>query len=229
MIIGFPMMIAGTIRVAEIQNIADPRSNHGYPHRIISPLGNDQMSMSLGRLDKFQVHGSNRLLILFNDRVEGAMALIDIALHTADQSDIGIRVDINHDVEQLPELGLVEHEDALDDDHQSGLDPQGLVGPRMAGKIVDGDIDRLAIPQFADVSDDIFVVEGVGMVEVDGTTLFVGEMRQVLVVRIVMNIGDVRRPYFIDDGVGDGCLARTRPSCYPDDHHLDLSAFFDFR
>ena len=67
----------------------------------------------------------------------GALPLGHVALEAADEAHVGIGVDEDPQVEPLPQLRLVEHEDALDHHHPGRRDHHSIAPALVGGEVVD--------------------------------------------------------------------------------------------
>ena len=59
--------------------------------------------------------------VLVDDRLNGAPALGNVALHAADEADVGVGVHKNFYVKKFPQFGFGEDQNALDHDHRLGI------------------------------------------------------------------------------------------------------------
>lgn len=85
-------------------------------------------------------------------------------------------------VHHVAQLAVDERHDSLDYYHRLGLHMYGF-GQAVADEVaVGGLLDGTAVPQLVDLLDEQLPVEGVGMVEVDGLALLVGEAGGVVIV-----------------------------------------------
>ncbi len=128
---------------------------------------------------------------LLADTLFGAAALADIACDAAEKADLvwGLHVDGDR-IERL-QLGVVQGENAFHDDYAGRRDGVETVGARVGLEVVDGALDGLAVGEFADVFDDEFRFEGVGVVEVLLVAAIERELREVAVVEVEREEGRV--------------------------------------
>src|ERR1017187_722071 len=67
-------------------------------HTVVSTLGDNHVGMSLGRFDKFHVHGPNRGQILLHDGIHRPSSFANVASQAADKSQIRIGIHENLDI-----------------------------------------------------------------------------------------------------------------------------------
>jgi hypothetical protein len=104
---------------------------------------------------------------LLADGFFGAAAVADVAVDAAAQADVVRGVDVDGEGVERLQLRVVEGEDAFDEDDLFGHD--AVEGPGDAGvglEVVDGARDGFSVREFANVLDDEFGLERVGVVEV---------------------------------------------------------------
>ena len=123
--------------------------------------------MGLRGEDVFFGHGAGGGFELVADGLLGAAALAHVAIDAAVEADFVGGVDVDAEVVEGDELGVVEGEDAFDDDDAGRGDGFERVGDAgVAGEIVYRALDGEAFGEGADVGDDELGFEGVGVVEV---------------------------------------------------------------
>jgi histidine triad (HIT) family protein len=71
-------------------------------------------------------------------RLDRAAALDDVALHAAQGAHVGRRVDVDAQVERVPQFRHREQQDALADDDRARFDPPGRPRARVDREVVDG-------------------------------------------------------------------------------------------
>ncbi len=188
------------------------------------PFGHDEVGVPLGRLDELQVHGAHGGLVLFDDAFDGAAALGDVALQPADEPDVGVRVDVDLHVEDLPELGLGVDEDAVHEDDLARLDAARLGRAAVDLEVVDRRLDDHPLLERLEVAHEKLALERVRMVEVLPVEDVLRQVDEVAVIRVVGEDRDPLRPHARHDRVRDGRLARARSARDADQERRHLKA-----
>ena len=160
-------------------------------------LGDDEVGMAFGGFDELLVHGFQYLDVSFDDHFGGASALDGVAPDVADKAHVGIRVNIDFQVHKVAQVLAVQCHDTLYDNHLAGFYVYGLLHTVGGDVVVGGLLYGLALTQVADVLVEKFPVEGIGMVKVYLPAFLHGEVRVVVVVRI---LGDYRN-FLVADGL----------------------------
>jgi hypothetical protein len=125
------------------QQSLDAREHHFDRDTVVSAAWNDDVRPALRWLHKLDVHRAHGPLILFEDGVDKSPSLFEIALDTAQKTNVVGRIDEYSDVHPLDESRLCQHQDPLDDDHRSRIDPQRLLFTDVRLEVVDRLLDRL--------------------------------------------------------------------------------------
>ena len=130
-------------------------------------------------------------------------------------------------VEQRPDVGVVEHQQPLDDQERPWLDRFRRRPAGVRGEVVDGTLDRLATLQRAQVRDEPIPVERLGRVEVPPLTRRPVQVAEVVVVGIHREDGGVDQR--LGQRMGEGGLARPgragdadQMGCAPSRHGATL-------
>src|SRR6185437_8947370 len=113
-------------------------------NEIMTTLRNDDVCMTLRRLDKLHVHGPNRPDVLFDNRIERAPALGKIPPQAANETNVVGRVDKNLDVHLLEQTRLGEDQNPFEDDNRFRFDCARLVQARVGFEVVKRQLDRFA-------------------------------------------------------------------------------------
>ncbi len=160
-------------------------------------------------------HGFGGGFELVADGLLGAAALEHVAVDAAVEADLVGGVDVDAEVIEREKLGVVEGEDAFDDDDGGGGDGVEAVGDAGVGfEVVDGAVDRLAGGEAADVFDDELGFERVRVVEVELVASVEGELREVAVVKVER---EERGVELGGELAGEGGLAGAGAAGYADD------------
>ena len=152
---------------------SDALEDHLERHEIMPALGHDDVGVALAGLHKLLVHRLYSTEILGRDRLEAAPTLLDIAQDAANDAHIGVGVHKNLDVEQAQDLGILEDEDALDQQHLSGRDRDRLGRAVVYRKIVDGRLHRPARLKLTDMLHKQVGIERIGVVVIERSALVV--------------------------------------------------------
>ena len=141
--------------------------------------------VGLGGEDVLFGHGAGGGFELVADGLLGAAAFAHVAVDAAVEANLIGGVDVDAEVVEREKLGVVEGEDAFDEDDAGGGDGvEGVGNAGVAGEIVDGTLDGEALRERSDVVDEELGFEGIGMVEVLLVAGVEGELREVAVVEI---------------------------------------------
>jgi hypothetical protein len=74
--------------------------------------------------------------VLAHDRLGRSPSLGHVALHPPDEAEVVVDVEIDGQVEQFSQVGVVQHENPVDDDHRSGVGRLGDRRPGVGGEVV---------------------------------------------------------------------------------------------
>ncbi len=104
----------------------DPVEEHveGYE---VDAFGNDDVCMLFGGLNVELVHGLDGGEVLGFDGFDGSASFDDVAAQAAQDSDVGVGIDKDFDVAEVPDLGFYEDEDPFEDDNGLGFYDEGVV------------------------------------------------------------------------------------------------------
>ena len=75
------------------------------------------------------MHRANGVQVLVDHQFGAATALGDISLQAADETDIGICIDEDFDIEKAAQLGFGEDQNSFDQDDRLRIDEDGLRRP----------------------------------------------------------------------------------------------------
>src|SRR6202043_4040811 len=134
-----------------------------------------------------------------------------------DEPQVGIGVDVDLEVEELPQAGLDEDQDAFQEDDRQRQDPAGAVRPAVAYEVVDRYLHRMAGLERREMSDEEVVVDRARMVEVVLQQVRLAAPVDVAVVAVLLDEGDAVLARGLENRTHDGGLARTRPARDPED------------
>ena len=134
---------------------------------------------------------------------------LDIPRQPSDQPQVSGGVEVHLEVEAVAQRRLPQHEDALDDDDPRRVDDAHLAAAVEQDVVVDGDRHRCTGGERRQVIIEEGPVEGVRVVEIEGGSLLQGQRRQVDVVRVELEQGEVLLARQLGQSLGDGGLART--------------------
>ena len=119
------------------------------------------------------------------DALLGASAFQHVAVDAAAQADLVGGVHVYGEGVEREELCVVQGEDAFDDDDSGGGDGvKGVGDSGVGGEVVDGPLNGLAGGEGAYVGEDELGLERVGVIEVEGGTVFRGQKGEIAVVEI---------------------------------------------
>src|SRR5690348_6755688 len=112
------------------------------------------------------MHGPDGIIILPDDPVIRPPALADVAVETADKTDVGVDVKIDLHVEKIADLRLPERIDPLDEHRAARPHAGRLLAAPIERVIVVRDRDGTAILEDREMLPEKLPVERLGMVEV---------------------------------------------------------------
>jgi hypothetical protein len=184
----------------------------------VAALGDDQVGVPLARFDELQMHGPDDLAVLPHHRLEAAAALGDVPGQAADQALVVVHVHVQPDVHEPAQVGVLQHQDALDEHDVRRLHPPHRTGAAVAGVIIDGHVHRHAGPQVLQVSHQQSRLERLGVVVVDPLALRRRHVGVVTVVGVVVQDGHGLARRRLAHPGRDGGLARPRAPGHADDH-----------
>ena len=194
--------------------MADVGFHDVYGLAVGASLGDDEVGKALGGLYELLVHGLQHVQIAVDDHLRGASALHGVAQDVADKSHVGISVHIDLQVHKVAQVLAVQCHDTLNDDDFAGFHVHGL-GQTVGGDVVVGGLFYgLALAQVVQLAAKQVPVECIGVVIVDEPALFHGQMRVVVVVRILRNhrhILALECLHYLSD---HGGLSASRATCY---------------
>src|SRR5690606_37879958 len=94
-------------RRCELADLGEAGPQH-LDHRghgpVVVALGDDQVGVPLGGLDELEVHRTHGLEVLIQHRVLGPPPFRDVPLETAGETQVGIGVDVDLEVEPVAEV-----------------------------------------------------------------------------------------------------------------------------
>jgi hypothetical protein len=205
-----------------------PGHNHVQGSGIVTTFRNDNVGVALGWLDEFQVHRADSMQILFDHGIGRSPAFVDVPLQAADESEVGIRIHEDLDVEHFPERRFGEDQDALHKNDIAWLDSERLGGAAVCGEIIDWHFDGPSVAKSGDVPDQEICFEGVGMIKVELIALRRWEPAQILVIGIVLEKCDAVCPDTLQDGLGDSGFPRTRATRDANDERVWMFHGLDY-
>ena len=137
------------------------------------------------------MHGLDGREILRHNRLHGTTALLHIAQGAAQDAHIRVRLDENLDIQQVAQVGVLENQDALDDDHFRRAHLDGLVRAVVDAVVIDGAVDRLPGLELLQILDHQIRVERVGVVVILQAALLERAVLALIVV-VVVDDADIR-------------------------------------
>ena len=167
------------------------------------------MSEALCRLDELLVHRLEHLQIAVDNHGDGASAVDGVALNVAYEALVGVAVDEDAQVHHVAQALVEQRHDALHYYHRLRLYVYGLLLAVALQVRVRRLLDGAALAQLVNLLYEQFPVEGVGMVEVDGTALLFGHVRRVVIVRVERHYSHVVRRQCLNNLFHYRCLAGT--------------------
>ena len=171
--------------------------------------------MGLGGKDVALGHGADGGFVLFADAGFGAASFVHVAVDAAREADVGRGVYVNGEMVEREEIGVVEGEDAFDDDHGAGCDGGEGFGHAGVGlEVVDGALNGVSLGEGAEVGDEKLGLEGVGVVKVALVAGVEREPGEVAVIEIEWEEGGLE---LLGEGAGEGGFAGAGAACDAED------------
>ena len=162
----------------------------------------------MGRFDCFQ--------ILVEDAFHVASAFQDIALQTSREADVGIGIEEDLEVGDVQQIAVVESEDAFQDHDFGAGDAELALGAAVGGEIVVRNVDRFAGQHQLQVMDQVFLVDGVRVIEIYFRALFLAQVGEVAIVVVMGEDDSFEAGDAAPDRFGDGGLAAASTSADQD-------------
>jgi hypothetical protein len=131
----------------------------------------DHVRVAFTRLDELEMHRLHGRQVLVDDLVERPSAITRIALQTPDQSNVRICVDEYFHVAKFADAIVDEEQDAVDDNHVSRLDADGLRLPQVSHEIVLRFIDCSPVAERLEMIAEQIVVKSIGMIPIELASL----------------------------------------------------------
>ncbi len=159
--------------------------DHTERNFIFAATWYDNIGMSFGWLDKLIEHRLDGRKILLDDGFDRASSFVDISGQSADKANIVVGLDKNFDVHQIHQRLVLKNEQALDNNHWSWLDEDGLVRSGIGDKRIFWSLNFFVLLQERKMLDHQIGVECVGMVVVERESFFKGNISIVFVIKIM--------------------------------------------
>ena len=131
------------------------------------------------------MHGAYCVQVLLDDRLCGPPALLDIALQTSNEADVGVGIHEYLYVEEPAQGRLGEYQDAFDQDDWLWLDAGGLLSSAVGFEIINRQVDGLPGFKLVDVGDEQFAIQRIGVVKIDRNSLSLRKCAEVFVIGIM--------------------------------------------
>ena len=173
--------------------------------------------MALRGFHELQVHRADGAAVLLQNGLHGPAALVEVALDAAHQPDVVRGVDVELDVHPLAQRGLRQDQDALHQDHRPGVEVLGLRTPAVRLEVVRRLLDGAPGQERVEVLHHQAGLEGVRVVEVEPRAALGRQVREVAVVRVVVEERDPARAEPLHHLALDGRLAGPGASREADD------------
>jgi len=133
----------------------------------VSPARNDDVGVTLARLDELEMHRLDGGQILLDDLVERPAADVSVALDPANEPDVRVSVYEHLDVAKVAHAVVDEQQDPVDDDDVRRLYTYRLRASEMGDEIVLRLVDRLALAEGLEMSAKQVEVERIGVVPIE--------------------------------------------------------------
>jgi VWFA-related protein len=193
----------------------DDLSEHGtdFPNKQINAgcieasLGKDNVRVAHCRFYELQVHGADRIEVLFDDGFDAPAPRANVALESADEPEVRVAIHENFEIHQAPHTRVVEHKNAFHDYHGQRTDPDGLPFAGMRDEIVNRAVNAQALAQRFHLEKHEIKVKSVRVVKVDLLPLIERHRVKIPVIGILLQIGNRRFADRGDDFLRNGGFA----------------------
>lgn len=191
----------------QTQQFAHFGLDHVYCNAVATSTGNDKISIALGRLNELKIHGTNSFFVLGQDRIQGAVTFVDVALQAADEADIQGGFHENANIHEVTEFFFDKKENALHNNNGVLPDSPGGFFTKMKGMAVNGYLNRLAGQQGKQLRVEEIVVHGIRVVVVDFGPFFKGDVAAIPVPGVFGDDHHLAGAQFIENGIGEQAFA----------------------
>lgn len=172
--------------------------------------------MRRGGEDELPGHGQGGGLELLLDSLRGATPFVDVAVCAALEAKLSRSLDVDGNVQERAEIGVMEGKDALDDEEGVGFDADGSVRhASVMDEVVAGAVDSVPDDELPKLLDEQRQLERVGMIEVLPGAFRLRQMIERAVVGVEREQGAVESAAEL---AGKGGFARARGAGDADDH-----------
>lgn len=110
------------LRVIALKQHVELAANKVQPHFVFPAPWNDNVGPAFGWLDKFQMHGFDRGLVLAEDVLDITATLLAVAPNPPDQAIVIVGIDENHHIEQAAQFAVGINQNAFDDEDGRWMD-----------------------------------------------------------------------------------------------------------
>jgi len=152
---------------AVLQSPLNLSDDHLDGDRVVATARHYHIGVALAWLDELIMHRLNGGQILLDDLIERSSAIVRVPLDSANEPDVGIRVDEYLDVAKFPHSRVDEQQDAVDDDYVRGLDARRLDFAQMSDEVVLRLVDRLPPGERLEMCEEQIIVERVRVVPIE--------------------------------------------------------------
>src|SRR6266496_991210 len=170
---------------------------------------NDDVSVTLRGFNELHMHRTHCGDVLFNDRFYRAASLCDVAAQPANETNVVRRIDKHPNIQLLKQARIGKDQYAFHYHNRLGFDRASFVQATMCLEIVDWQFNRLARFQPANVLDEQIVIERVGMIEVSDLPIVERQIREVAIIRVLLNEDYFARLDRFQNAVRYCCLTRS--------------------
>lgn len=198
--------------------------------RVASPMRHDHVRQFDVIADVLVVHGLDGAQILDRNVFDAAPTLIDVAGDTAQQADIRLYAHIQLEKHQFAQALVIEHMNALYDEHIRRIDQLVRIGAAMLGVVIALAGNRFSVQKKLDILQKQIMIEDFRLVVVEQRPFLKGEAGVVPIIAVMV---DNEAPF----ANGPAKLLRQRAFAAPagaadsdDDHgpHRALPCFFPY-
>src|SRR5579883_3238053 len=127
-----------------LNGVEDGGANQFDGDVVLAALRHDDVGVAFRRLDKGNVHRSDGGKILRDHTLHRPPTVAYIAQQPANEAQVSIGIHKDLDIEEVAQSRLHEEQDALDDQHRTRLNGDGLRRAGVSGEVVDGALNRVA-------------------------------------------------------------------------------------
>ena len=172
----------------------------------------NDVGKSFGGLDEEFVHRFHEGAVMADGLIESPTPLYHIPADDADESLVGIRIHEDLDIHRIAQFRVGEDEDALHDEHLSGMHGNSLLAACAGHVGIGRHRNSLALFQLVDVVHQQRELNGGRVIEVDLLLFCLGEVSVIAIIGVLRQHTDMIFGKLVDDFLHHRGLSRAGTS-----------------